>query len=179
MKILLFVSLILGGSFVVFAQINSKTETLCLSNRLDSKKPSAYITFEKFDKRKPFTQEESNEGVWLRFHNNTKWKIYLKTFGNETENNSYKIPYQVKLLPSQNSEVKESQIPKGYRLSNSVHEIESGKSLLFSIPKEHLANGFYITIDFSYDWELTGYGGGGGLEIAHQVSFLWSQLPDQ
>jgi hypothetical protein len=42
-------------------------------------KPTIYITFERSGKRKPLYDAESNQGIWLRLHNNTQWAIHFCT----------------------------------------------------------------------------------------------------
>src|SRR5438270_806464 len=47
--------------------------------RLSKDKPTLYITFERAGERKPLFASESNRGVWLRLHNNTRWAINFCT----------------------------------------------------------------------------------------------------
>jgi hypothetical protein len=42
-------------------------------------RPTIFLTFEREGKREPIHASESNEGVWLRLHNNTKWAINFCT----------------------------------------------------------------------------------------------------
>lgn len=46
---------------------------------LTSDKPTVYLAFEREGKREPIHASESNRGVWLRLHNNTKWAINFCT----------------------------------------------------------------------------------------------------
>jgi hypothetical protein len=49
--------------------------------RLSASKPSVYISFLRFGKRKPSRTGESDERVWLRLHNNTRWPLVLNAQG--------------------------------------------------------------------------------------------------
>src|SRR3954452_13178796 len=46
-------------------------------------------------------------------------------------------------------------VPVGYPIRGACqnYELQSGRSLLFGIPKEHLAEELSIRIGFSYEWE--------------------------
>lgn len=46
---------------------------------LQKDRPTVYLTFEREGKREPIHPSESNEGIWLRLHNNTKWTINFCT----------------------------------------------------------------------------------------------------
>jgi hypothetical protein len=49
-------------------------------------------------------------------------------------------------------------VPLGYPLGGTCHEVEikAGDSILFAVPKKHLAEELSIKIGFSYGWEETG-----------------------
>lgn len=162
-----------------FAQSNNKTLNPCEDNVINTKRPSAFITFERFGKKMIERLGDKNDFVWLRFHNNTKWKITIKTAGFDREHGDFGVFYEVQVQPLWKDKIKESDVPIGRRMAHvgSVRTIESGKSLLFSVPKEHLAEGLYIIVDFSYEWEQYGDSGGNVLDIIHQATFFSSNLP--
>jgi hypothetical protein len=160
---------------------NNKLESSKETCRLDTKFPSAYITFEKFGKRTPlYYPNESNEGIWLRFHNNSKWSITVRTFGVSKEYGDFGIFYEIKSLLKEDKIKNNAEIPIGYREKHisSAYTLKSGKSFLFSIPREHLAEGLFLLVRFSYEWEQDGDSGGGG-NIFHQATFFSSSLPKQ
>jgi hypothetical protein len=61
-------------------------------------KPTIYLTFEREGKRERVHANESNRGVWLRLHNNTKWAINFCTL-------SLYIPPKVKSIRLANSQL--------------------------------------------------------------------------
>lgn len=181
MRVILSSLIMLFFSLYCLAQSSNEAINKDGSVRLDLTKPSAYITFEKFGERKPQSQGESNQGVWLRFHNNTKWNLNVNTLGCTKEYGDCIVFHKVQRLPNYEDKIKNSDVPTGYRMAHmaSVWTIESGKSLLFSVPKEHLAKGLFILVDFNYDWEQSGNTGGGDLTIVHKASFFSWKLPSE
>lgn len=67
--------------------------------RLVKDKPSVYISFERFGEREPLEPGESREGLWLRFHNNTKWPIFLRAFGVPKKLGEVGMYYEIEELP--------------------------------------------------------------------------------
>ena len=138
--------------------------------RVVKNKPSVYISFEREGKREPLYPEESTKGIWLRLHNNTRWTIYFCAFdvpsiygerglyheveklSVDKEGGTYKDSAD-KAEPMSSSQA--SQPPVGYRNNHTcrVFRLLSGKSILFSVPREHLGEGLAIKIAFNYSWE--------------------------
>lgn len=161
--------------------------------RLVKDKPSVYITFERFGEREPLKPSESREGIWLRFHNNTKWPISFRAFGVPKELGEVGMYYEIEELPQaplergsssgSSAEKKEdikrkSDLPIGYDPGDSfsVISIESGDSISFSVPSEHLAEGLYLRIAFNYGWEDQN-DVAAGREADHYITFSSSELP--
>lgn len=172
--------LILINASPFLAKQGVGSSSACEKIRLNQSKPSVYLSFEKFGRRLPLYPGEGSEGVWLRLHNNSKWKIYVKTFGVSKEYGDVGLFYQVEKLPGMEWKVKESELPSGYSVTHhsSVRTIDSGASALFSVPREHLAEGLIVVVNFSYEWEFAG-GIGGDLSIFHQAPFWSTELPKQ
>ncbi len=149
--------------------------------RLDAKHPSAYISFDKFGTRKPlYYPSESNNGVWLRFHNNSVWRLTIRTFGVEKEYGDVGVFYEIKSLSKESEAENAGTTPIGYREKHvsSAYSMEPGESFVFSVPREHLDEGLYLLVPFSYEWEQDGNSGGGG-NIFHLATFFSSVLPKQ
>jgi hypothetical protein len=68
-------SVLLMASYSQQAQVAANKETVSLTND----RPTVYLTFEREGKREPIHPSESNQGIWLRLHNNTKWAINFCT----------------------------------------------------------------------------------------------------
>jgi len=150
------------------------------------KRPSLYISFERAGERKPVYAQESNQGVWLRLHNDTRWgvkfcteSLYIGTkvtpFSLSDGRNalglrdgievnmchgveqidhfrSYKTPNGKMVM---NELVKVANLPVGYNRGDvfSTAWLPPGHSIVFSVPREHLAKYLGVYIKFNYEWE--------------------------
>lgn len=160
--------------------------------RLTKGKPSVYITFERRGKRAPLESGESNEGVWLRLHNNTRWEISFCAFGVPEVYGEAGVYYEVEKIPFQESGGSYAQTmqgdtparreniepPIGYRKGHVCHvyKLPPGKSIVFSVPREHLAENLAIKVAFNYGWEES-EDIISGLEPQHSVYFYATSLP--
>jgi hypothetical protein len=132
-------------------------------------KPTVYIEFERAGNREPLLARESNSGIWLRLHNNTKWSIVLDMHGVPSDDyGDASLIYDV--LSDRQVIIEDS------CHACSFNSLGPGRSLLFSVPAEHLSAGRALRIKFSYSWEdsqkVTA-----GSEPEHYVYFYASQLP--
>lgn len=119
--------------------------------KLIKDKPSVYISFHRLGKQKPLFKGESENRIWLRLNNNTKLKVFYCGFWVEKEYGDIGIYYDVKTYEPQ---PKSEELPLGYGGIDTcdVEIIDSGKSVLFSIPAEHLKKGFRIETKYYYGW---------------------------
>lgn len=144
--------------------------------RLFKDKPGVYISYERSGKREPLHANESDEGIWLRLHNNTKWKIKFPVSGAPETHGEVGMFYTLEVVSDLPDEV--TDIPKGNELGHvySPFEVRSGGSVLFSIPREHLPKGIVLRVRFNYEWEDSD-DVFGGREVEHTVSYYASKLP--
>lgn len=131
-------------------QLNAKQSKKAPDIRLANDKPTVYVSFVRSGPRRPLENWESDQGVWLRVYNNTKWNLIFNAGG--VPDPSYGdavIFYNIKRIEG------EGAVPIGYqRHVSSVIQLQSGRSLEFSIPREHVSQGLAIEIAFNYAWEL-------------------------
>ena len=135
---------------------------------VEKNKPSVYIEFEKFGKTQPLFENESNERLWLKLHNNSVWEISFCSFSVGKSYGDIGIVHEVKkvsipigrvgrgITPDlRNNMNQEEKTPKGYSAGDtcSPFSLASGQSVSFSIPKNHISEKFFIDIEFWYDWE--------------------------
>jgi hypothetical protein len=52
-----------------------------LKRKVPASNPSVYLSFIRVGKREPLHVNESDKGVWLRLHNNTRWSLVLNAYG--------------------------------------------------------------------------------------------------
>lgn len=160
-------ALLCVGLLSANAQAVQKTVVRNTAPKIVTSKPGVFITFERFGKRTPVSEGESDNGVWLRLHNNMRYPISFCIFGlsaestlptKPEENTQIGLYYDVVLNARSETDNRPLPVvPLGYPLlSCQEFELKSGKSLLFSVPKEHLAEELSIKISYSYGWEETG-----------------------
>lgn len=159
-------------------------------------KPTVYITFERAGRREPLKNSESNKGIWLRLHNNSRWAIFFSTFGVPDALGEAGIFYEVEAMgrpevyrdASDTSRAEEPQeqdkatmeLPIGYRVSHlySTTRLLSGESIVFSVPREHLAKRLAIRVAFYYEWQDEDEVFA-GREPQSYVHFFSSRLPQK
>lgn len=154
--------------FVVSSPINAQNRKARLKKASALKilegKPSIYISFERLGKRTPLRDTETDEGVWLRLNNNMGYSIRFCSFGISDEgeqliasdkNSQIGINYDIEVTNSRLFDKTRYDIPSGYRTGSLCfgYELKAGKSIVFAVPKEHLAKGLSIKIPFNYEWE--------------------------
>lgn len=145
--------------------------------RIVKDQPSVYLSFEREGKREPLEEGESEKGIWLRFRNNSKWQVGVCIFSVPKEYGDEGVFYEVERFISENtSNVGET--PIGYVVKGGCLRqlIAPRKSLLFSVPREHLADGLAIKVAFRYEWE-DNTDVVSGREPTHYAYFYSTDLP--
>jgi len=180
--LVLFFSLVFNAPLtsLMFIIINEEKQ---LNQRIDSKHPTVFITFERKGKRTPLHYGESDEGIWLRLHNNTRWTLSFKSFGVPKELGEIGFFYEVEKVVTEETgsifqESKAEEMPLGYRVNHfySPFLLQPGKSITFSIPLEHLGKNRKIAVSFNYEWENKGKHEL-DVEPQHKVFFYSSKIP--
>lgn len=188
MKILLIALTVLCVLVPTFGQ----RKTLARSKfdlRLVRSKASIFVSFEHAGNRQPLKAGESSEGIWLRLHNNTRATVFLPTFSVPKElgetgmfydvvSTAYTDDYHDPSVPTM--ETKIQYLPVGYRLGHTsgAYLLRPGRSVLFSVPREHLPERVALKIAFNYEWELEDKMGPVRIgEPEHFVFFYSSSVP--
>lgn len=148
-KCLIFVVL----SVFSLCQLVKAQKNKSASLKIIESRPSVYITFDHRGKQEPLFEGETNERIWLRLNNNTKLKLFLCEFSVDKEYGDRGLFYKVERF-SFFQEYENVKIPDGYGKIDTcdVFTLRSGKSILFSLPKEHLSKGLSIKTQFYYGW---------------------------
>lgn len=162
--------------------------------RLDKNNPSVYLTFERFGKAKGDWKQaklgewsdkskiEKGNDVWLRLHNNSCWEIsfstdsmYISKIASPEDANKPKIVFGVledgaiANVQYQIEEHNRKQVIYGSHIG-SISSLPSGRSVLFSVFREHLSNSRSIYVNFNYEWEQDNWSN--SLAPLHR-SFFW------
>ena len=160
-----------GGLVSSLAKNDSKTKPTA---RIRKDKPTTYITFEHLGFRKHEYVGESDEGVWLRIHNNSQWSIFLPAYDVSKNRGDVGLFYEIESTGKRPCD----EIPVPYASDHlySVSELLSGKSATFSVPREHLADDLAIRVRFYYEWEGE-HSVARGDDAQHYVLFRGSSIP--
>lgn len=169
LKYFAFVGLIFILVNVVIAQNSNEEKQKVLKAKAPSKiklvadKPNLSIDFEKQGEWQPFREGESGKGFWLRLHNNMKYSIRFCAFGVaegvqlafHEKDSQLIVKYDVEVTDSSLFDKTKRDVPIGFNTGDFCHyfELDSGKSVLFAVSKEHLEKGLSIKIPFHYEWE--------------------------
>jgi hypothetical protein len=154
-------------SGLLYAQ-NQKSHRMPEEVRIKKASPTVYITFGHIGRREPLRAGESDQGVWLRLHNNTRWPIVLEMNGVPSAYGDAGLFYDVL---SDRKVIRE-----GRCHVCSSNRLSPGRSLVFSLPREDLAKGGAIRVSFSYGWEDPDEVFA-GREPEHYVYFHASKIP--
>ncbi len=106
--------------------------------------PSIYITL--VGKGECLNFENEKESIiWMRFHNNTKFKIVLNAGGGIGESD-VRLFYQIL---DEDSNILENK----YCHVCSIIRLSSGNRVLFSVPAKYFENSDSMRISYKYEWE--------------------------
>jgi hypothetical protein len=139
--------------------------------RVRRDKPTVYLSFQRAGQREPLRNGESDEGIWLRLHNNTQWAIKLEM--NDAPSKEYGDVVLFYEVISDSTRIVDMRCHVC-----SVNNLSPGKSLSFSLPREFLNHDEAIRISFNYEWEPDEHGSTSS-EPVHYVYFYNSQLPPE
>lgn len=167
---ILIAALILSSlSGTTFAQ-HRRAARIVRDVRISKKHPSVYITFEREGKIASARTGEIQETVWLRIHNNTRWPLIL--FMNGVPSHDYGDAFLFYDVLSEGKVLTESRCHVC-----SFNQLGPGRSLAFTVPREELAEGFSIRVNFNYGWEDES-DIFAGREVQHSVSFYSSSMTE-
>lgn len=150
--------------------------------RISKRSPTIFITFERFGKAVDLAEtrmletgdpdkqsqenrrENLNEVIWLRLHNNTRGAITFST--NSFYSGARTVMYSLSdgsrafglgegMEISLQYDIEEADGRKvQYGLDKSYGSLlPPGRSIVFSVLREHLSNGRSVYVPFKYEWE--------------------------
>src|SRR5580658_7716336 len=140
---------------------------------IDGTKPYVYLKFDHTGPRKPVFEGEVREGLWLRLVNNSRIPIRVGTFDPGTDEGMGVIHEVVALRSSLYATTEPSKPPEGYDMEvHSVEVLPPGKSILFSVPLNHVGPKWYLRVQFT----LAVSADLGGQPYSY-ADFFWEHLP--
>jgi hypothetical protein len=168
--------------------------------RLSKEKPGIYITFERLGKApnpmdarlgetgEPSKSKERGNDVWLRLHNNTRWAIGFRTWSLYVGKSvtPYRLPNGANSFGLGGGmevnvvyRVEESDgevVPYGGD-NSSYSLLPPGRSIIFSVMREHLSKGRSINVEFEYEWEF-GQTYSNNLAPVHRSEYYGTRLQE-
>jgi hypothetical protein len=135
---------------------------------IDQSKPYVYLKFDHIGPRKPIRDGESNTGLWLRVVNNCRIPIVFESFGmppgipgagvmdevveNEPVLQIYSTPEEGKKIRRRDKLQKLKRKPEGYSSETvGVIQVLPGTDILFSVPLNHVDDGWHMRMKFALD----------------------------
>lgn len=154
---------------------------------IEQSKPYVYIKFDHIAKRKPLSDDEAPNGLWLRLVNNCRVPISVHFFDPGTGDPGLGLYDEIVPLSVGISYVDASGIlhdgpgpekaPKGYSPETDVVStkiIEPGDNLLFSVPLRHVSPHWFLRVRFEVVPKK-----GPGVQPYSYVEFSWTDIPEK
>jgi hypothetical protein len=137
---------------------------------IDENRAYVYLRFDHVGKGVKFSEDEPTQRVWLRFVNNCRVGVVLRTFGppegslkdevglmhhvvKDVQFRIHEVEPEPPAINATGTEPKQSAtMPGGYYFDlGSAEIIPPGKSLLFSVPVSHLSKSWHMEIPYKFD----------------------------
>jgi hypothetical protein len=137
---------------------------------IDENRPYVYLRFDHMGKGVKFSGDEPAQRVWLRFVNNCRVGIVLRTFGAPEGSPTDEVGVMHRVVRDEQFRIRdiesdppalngkdaeprqEAKMPNGYDFDvSSAETVKPGKSLLFSVPVTHLSKSWHMEIPYELD----------------------------
>jgi hypothetical protein len=148
----------------------------------DTTRPFAYIQFDHAGPRQPESSDEPPRGLWLRLVNNSVFPITVRVRNSGTDPDRTIvediIAPEVRRIPK-SGPVDYGPMPKGYASAVDVvgsETVNPGKDLLFTVPVNHVAPGWFLEVPFQFD--LPPAKGGAAQPVCY-AAFTWEDIPEK
>jgi len=149
---------------------------------LDAAKPFVYIEFDHTGPREPLRPDEVARGLWLRLVNNSVLPIILRAHSSITDPEMTiledVIVPQMRMIPKSGLP-DYGPMPRGYATGSDVTSlltINPGKGVLFSVPVNHVAPGWFLQVSFQFDLPPTEHG---AAQPVCYAAFAWDDIPER
>jgi hypothetical protein len=148
----------------------------------DTAKPFVYIEFDHAGPRQPLEDGEPPRGLWLRLVNNSVFPILVRVHGSLTDPEMTiledVVTPQIRRMPKSGPR-DYGPMPNGYASAvdaASRQTIAPGKEVLFSVPVNHVAPGWFLQVSFQFD--LSPAKDGAAQPVCY-AAFAWDGIPEK
>ena len=143
---------------------------------IDADKPIVYIEFDHAGSRTPVEEGEPPKGFWLRLVNNSIVPIVVQANSTSTDPKMTILPDSIIAvrgrLPKSGSVGRS--MPSGYASDTGTPlTIEPGKSLVFSVPSNHVSPAWSMQVPFQFSVAPVKQ----GVQPVCLAEFTWGDIP--
>jgi len=149
---------------------------------LDTTKPFAYVKFDHTGPRQPLRPDEPSQGLWLRLVNNSMLPISMRVHGSMTDPEMTiledVVTPRMRTIPKTGF-VDYGLMPHGYATAadvTSILTLQPGENVLFSVPVNHVAPGWFLQVAFQFDLPPVEHG---AAQPACYAGFDWDDIPEK
>ncbi len=149
---------------------------------LDSTKPFVYVKFDHSGPRSPQRSDEPSQGLWLRLVNNSVLPIFMRVHSSiddpEMTILEDVVTPQIRRIPKTGF-VDYGPMPHGYATAadvTSVLTLKPGENVLFSVPVNHVAPGWFLQVAFQFDVPPVEHG---AAQPVCYAAFDWDDIPEK
>jgi hypothetical protein len=143
---------------------------------LDATKPIVYIEFDHAGSRRPVQDGEPPKGLWLRLVNNSAVPIVVQANSTSTDPAMTILPDTITAVRGKipKSGPVRQRMPSGYASDTGTPLIiEPGRSLLFSVPANHVSPAWSMQVPFQFSLPAVKQGS----EPLCLAELTWDDLP--
>jgi hypothetical protein len=144
---------------------------------LDETEPIVYIQFDHAGPRQAVREGEPPNGLWLRLINNSVLPIVVRTNGSATDSTMTLVPDVITAIKGKipKSGPIRGKMPSGYSSdTGSFLSVDPGKSLVFSVPANHVSHSWYMQVPFEFSLPPVKE----GIQPICYAEFTWEDLPE-
>ena len=143
---------------------------------LDVARPIVYIEFDHAGPRTPVQEGEPSKGLWLRLVNNSTLPIVVQGNSTSTDPHMTILPDTISAIrgkiPKSGPDIQK--MPSGYSSDTGTPlTVEPGKSLVFSVPANHVSKAWSMQVPFEFSLPAVEHGS----EPICLAEFTWEDLP--
>jgi len=149
---------------------------------LDSTKPFVYLKFDHSGPRQPQEPDEPSQGLWLRLVNNSVLPIFMRVHSSLTDPAMTIlediVTPRIRTIPKTGF-VDYGPMPHGYATAadvTSILTLKPGESVLFSVPVNHVAPGWFLQVGFQFDLPPVEHG---AAQPVCYAGFDWDDIPEK
>ena len=165
----------IGGLFATFSLPAAFPQTATKLS-LDIAKPIVYIEFDHAGMRTPVQDGEPSKGFWLRLVNNSAIPIVVQANSTSTDPNMTilsDIVVAVQRKMPKTGSIRQK-MPSGYGSDTGTPlTIEPGKSLVFSVPANHVSRTWSMQVPFQFSLPAVKQ----GVQPLCLAEFTWEDIP--